>query len=1105
MSTVFGISANLLLTILGAAALVLSFGLALAAGRGAILLRIGLRHVPRRPVRTALVTAGLAVSTAVLTSALVTGDTMTHNLRLLVTGQVGRVDELIVLARRPTPTVGPQDLIQIVTGQLVSGSRAYFAERESDRLARALSDQPAIAAMTPAIIEPMVAANPARQQVGSHLNVVGLPTQGAGLFDAFFDADGRRYHLRDLGSNEVYLNRAAATMLAAHTGDELVLYFGQERPRLVVGAIVSAEAIGDGQPALVMPLARLQALVGRPREVNRILIANAGDKATSVERSAEVVQAVRGVLVRDDVARAIHDVLHSDLGQRELARVLLQTPPSQRPKVEALLAASRAPTVTPEFKTLLGDPEIIGRVSTVSFLLRGTPQASRLNEQLRQLTGLTVVDLKRAALDRAEEYGAVLTRIFVIVGLLAIVAALTLVFLVFVLLAAERRRELGVLRAVGMRRGQVTATFLFEGLAYDLLGALLGVGIGVGAGAIAVAVASGLLGSFGVTVEPLIAPRSLAIAFLAGVILTFLAVGGAAWRISRMSVVTVIGELPEGPAPSLAAVIVRPALLLAGSRRQPTVLRQLPNALVAVAWGLVWRGPALIAIGLGVRAAGLTTANWVAFALGVSISLLGVALLGRWTVAALPNWMARVAVSVGAGLQLAWWLNGWDVLGFGRWPFAEPNVGVSALRGVASVAALVWLVAANLPLVLTVVTLLLRPLRPAAPALRLVVAYPAVRPWRTALALLMIALVIFTMTLATVLLNVAVVASADPGQAQLGYDIRAEPTQPGAPPDIRASLATAVAVKEDDFAAIGTLLAFPAEALSLAEPVAAWRPTMVSVVDPAFVRDIPLPLVAWAAPYPTAAAAWRAVADQPNAALVVARDPVTVTGFVPYFVWVRDPRGGPPVKLEVIGRLDPAAGIAPGIVALRSAFVSAAPEVGSYFFRVRPGVRVDDAALGLTLSFGDTGLRTYIVGQEAARAAAVRAMLTSLLQVFLGLGLIAGLAALGILGVMAVVERRSHIGVLRAIGFPRWLVALVFVLESSVTAALGILLGGVAGLLVAAQVTEALARGRPEIQFVIPWSDLGMMAALAGSSALLMALLPARQAGAVRPAEALDR
>lgn len=1105
MSTVFGISANLLLAGVGAVTLVLVLGLALAAGRGAILLRIGLRNVPRRPLRTALVTLGLAVSTAVLTSAVVTGDTMTHNLRRLVTGQVGRVDELIVLARRPTQAVGPQDLIQIATGQLVSGSRAYFAEREAARLVRALGDQPAIAAMTPAIIEPMVAANPAHQQVGSHLNVFGLPTEGAGLFDEFFDASKRRYHLRDLGANEVYLNRAAATLLTARDGDELVLYFGQERPRLIVGAIVSAEALGDGQPALVMPLARLQALVGRPREVNRILIANAGDRATSVERSAEVVQAVRGVLVRDEVARAIHDILHSDLGQRELARSLLQTPPSQRSKAEALLEASRAPTVTPEFKTLLGDPEVIGRISSLSFLLRGTPQGSRLNEHLRQLTGLTVVDLKRAALERAEAYGAVLTSIFFIVGLLAIVAALTLVFLVFVLLAAERRSELGILRAVGMRRSQLVATFLFEGLTYDLLGALLGVGIGVVAGALAVAFGAGLLASFGVSIELLIAPRSLAITFLAGVLLTFLAVGGAAWRISRLSVVTAIRELPEAPAPSLAAVMVQPALVLAGSRRHPALLLQLPAALVALAWGLVRRGPAVIAIGLGVRAAGLTTTNWVAFALGVSITLLGVALLARWGVSTLPSWMARLAVSVGAGLQLAWWVGGWDLLGFGRWPGAEPNVGAYALRGVASVAALVWLVAANLPLVLAAVTLLLRPLRPAAPALRLVVAYPAVRPWRTALALLMIALVIFTMTLALVLLNVALVAYADPGKALPGYDIRGEPTQPGALPDIRASLATAVAIKESDFAAVGTLFAIPAESLSLAEPVAAWRHTTLSLVDPEFVRDLSLPLVAWSPTYPTAAAAWRAIADQPRAALVVARDPVTATSFAPHAVWVREPSGSPPVKLEVIGQLDPAVGIAPGIVALRSAFASVTPEAHRYFFRVTPGVRVDDAALGLTLSFSDTGLRFQIVGQEAARAAAVRALLTSLLQVFLGLGLIAGLAALGLLGVMAVVERRSHIGVLRAIGFPRWLVMFVFLIESSVTAALGIFLGGLAGLLVAAEVTEALARGRPEIQFVVPWSDLGMIAALAGGAALLMALLPAQQAAAVRPAEALER
>ncbi|GIW05905.1 MAG: hypothetical protein KatS3mg060_0710 [Dehalococcoidia bacterium] len=1103
MNSIFGVSTTLVLLVLAALALGMLALLAVAVGRGAILLRVGLRNVPRRPLRTALVTAGLAVSTAVLTSAFTTGDTMTSTIRLLVTSQVGRVDELIVLYRRQAQSIGPQDIVQIATGQLVSGSRAYFNEREYDRLVRALGEQPAIAALTPAIVEPMVAANPASQQVGSHLNVIGLPSQGAGLFDEFYDASKRRYQLRDLGPNDVYLNAVAATMLGAKEGDELLLYFGQERPRVVVGAIVSSEAIGDGQPALVMPLGRLQALVARPREINRILIANAGDAVTSVERSGEVVRALRGVLVRDEVARAMHEILHTEVAQSEMVKALAQSPPSQRPKLEALMAASREPTVTPEFKSLLGDPDIIGRISFVSFLLRGTPQGGRLNDQLRQLTGLTVLDIKRAALDRAEEYGAVLTSIFFVVGILAIAAALALVFLVFVLLAAERRSEMGVSRAIGMRRGQLVATFLYEGLAYDLVGALLGVGIGVAAGVAAVNLVSGWLVGYGVAIQPYVAPRSLAITYLAGVLLTFLAVGGAAWRVSRLNVVAAIRDLPDAPSPSLAALFLQPTRLLAASLHRPALLLRLPGALGAIGWRLTCRGPALIAIGLGLRAAGLAAVDWAAFALGVSLTLLGAALVGRWIVAALPNWANRLVMSAGALAQLAWWLDAWSVFGFGHWPFPEPNVGAFALRGLATVTALVWLASANLTVALGAMTLVVRPVRPALPALRLAVTYPAVRPWRTAMALMMFALVIFTMTLATVLLNVAIVAYADPTKAQLGYDIRGEPAQGGAAPDIRAGLATAVAIKETDFAAIGTLYSLPAEVLDLAEPAAAWRPTPVSLLDSEFAQQIPLRLVAWSPQFPSAELAWRAVIERSNAALLVSRDPITTTAFTPSIVWVREPRGGTPVKLELVGRVDPSAGLPPGIVAPLTAFAHSAPEVRSYFFRVRPDVRVEDAALGLTLSFGDAGLRTQIVGQEAARAAAIRAVLTSLLQVFLGLGLIAGLAALGILGVMAVVERRSHIGVLRAIGYRKWLVMLAFLLESALTALLGILLGGVAGVLLAAQITRLLARGRPEIQLVIPWSDLAIIVAVAGAAALLTALLPAQQAGAVRPAEAI--
>jgi ABC-type antimicrobial peptide transport system permease subunit len=45
-----------------------------------------------------------------------------------------------------------------------------------------------------------------------------------------------------------------------------------------------------------------------------------------------------------------------------------------------------------------------------------------------------------------------------------------------------------------------------------------------------------------------------------------------------------------------------------------------------------------------------------------------------------------------------------------------------------------------------------------------------------------------------------------------------------------------------------------------------------------------------------------------------------------------------------------------------------------------------------------------------------------LIQGFMGLGLIVGVAALGVISARAVVERRQQIGVLRAIGFRRGMV-----------------------------------------------------------------------------------
>jgi putative ABC transport system permease protein len=50
--------------------------------------------------------------------------------------------------------------------------------------------------------------------------------------------------------------------------------------------------------------------------------------------------------------------------------------------------------------------------------------------------------------------------------------------LIFAMLAAERKHELGIARAVGMRRGHLMRMFAFEGTLYALLASAAGVGVG---------------------------------------------------------------------------------------------------------------------------------------------------------------------------------------------------------------------------------------------------------------------------------------------------------------------------------------------------------------------------------------------------------------------------------------------------------------------------------------------------------------------------------------------------------------------------------------------------------------------------------------------------
>ena len=126
-----------------------------------------------------------------------------------------------------------------------------------------------------------------------------------------------------------------------------------------------------------------------------------------------------------------------------------------------------------------------------------------------------------------------------------------------------------------------------------------------------------------------------------------------------------------------------------------------------------------------------------------------------------------------------------------------------------------------------------------------------------------------------------------------------------------------------------------------------------------------------------------------------------------------------------------------------------------------------------------------------------------LIQGFMGLGLLVGVAALGVISARSVVERRQQIGVMRAIGFRRRMVEASFLLESSFLALTSIVVGTVLGLILAWNII-ADQRREPS------WAGLTLARPLGQPARHLRARLRGRdrrhdRAGAPRRARAAGR
>jgi putative ABC transport system permease protein len=165
--------------------------------------------------------------------------------------------------------------------------------------------------------------------------------------------------------------------------------------------------------------------------------------------------------------------------------------------------------------------EIDPAAGTGSWLVRGRPEAE-LGRVIEAVTAAlpagaevdSAAALRAKAIeDLTDGFQAFRNLLWAFAAIAAVVGMITIAN-TFAILLAQRRRQIGLLRAVGAAGSQVRNRFLAEAIALGVLGAGLGVLLGIGLAAVGAAITGSLYWGLALPVT------DLAIAFAAGLLIT---------------------------------------------------------------------------------------------------------------------------------------------------------------------------------------------------------------------------------------------------------------------------------------------------------------------------------------------------------------------------------------------------------------------------------------------------------------------------------------------------------------------------------------------------------------------------------------------------------
>lgn len=186
---------------------------------------------------------------------------------------------------------------------------------------------------------------------------------------------------------------------------------------------------------------------------------------------------------------------------------------------------------------------------------------------------------------------------------------------------------------------------------------------------------------------------------------------------------------------------------------------------------------------------------------------------------------------------------------------------------------------------------------------------------------------------------------------------------------------------------------------------------------------------------------------------------------------------GRALRVKLVGGL--ANSIFQGHVLISEAhFVARFPSSGGYRILLidAPPNRAAELQATLTRRLSDVGLACTTTRERLAEFNSVENTYLSIFMILGGLGILVGSAGMGIVAARNILERRSELALLRAVGFTRCRVRRLLLFEHAALAAVGIAVGVIAALVAAAPALLS-----PDA--VVPWQGLALtlVALTAGS------------------------